>query len=211
MNIQNSVALVTAADREPGRGFVAALLNGGARKVYAASSDAGAFAGTRIQQLTLNVQNSCDVTAASELCSDVNLLINCAEDSAECAWSARGNVGKPSRFSSTLAMCHAFAPVLETNGGGAIVNVLSMNTPTAPGGTIYGASKTAAWALTHDVRDALVKQGKQVVGIHVGFMGRDPTQGLDSAEPEPADIALETLILLNSGRSPVTTSAINKD
>jgi NAD(P)-dependent dehydrogenase (short-subunit alcohol dehydrogenase family) len=51
-------------------------------------------------------------------------------------------------FVGSLRMARAFAPVLAKNGGGAIINVLSvaswMNGPTL--GT-YGASKSAAWAL----------------------------------------------------------------
>jgi len=43
----------------------------------------------------------------------------------------------------------AFAPVLAKNGGGAIINVLSVASwMNGPGLATYGASKSAAWALT---------------------------------------------------------------
>jgi NAD(P)-dependent dehydrogenase (short-subunit alcohol dehydrogenase family) len=50
-------------------------------------------------------------------------------------------------------MSKAFAPVLGTNGGGAIVNVLPvLSWFSLPGGALYCASKAAAWSLTNAPR-----------------------------------------------------------
>src|SRR5580700_3644067 len=74
-------------------------------------------------------------------------------------------------FVGPLRMSRAFAPVLAKNGGGAIINVLSvaswMNGPRL---ATYGASKSAAWALTNGLRIELAQQGTQVVGLHAGFI-----------------------------------------
>ena len=56
-------------------------------------------------------------------------------------------------YFGTLATCRAFAGILKSNGGGALVNILSIvswfNTPA---NASYGASKAAGWALTNGVR-----------------------------------------------------------
>lgn len=74
-------------------------------------------------------------------------------------------------FVGPLRMARAFAPVLAKNGGGAIIKVLSvaswMNGPTL---ATYGASKSAAWALTNGLRIELAQQGAQVVALHAGFI-----------------------------------------
>ena len=61
--------------------------------------------------------------------------------------------------------------MLAANGGGAILNVLSIaswiNRPAL--GT-YGASKTAAWGLTNSLRHELRAQKTQVIGMHVAFV-----------------------------------------
>src|ERR1700739_4914638 len=69
-------------------------------------------------------------------------------------------------YFGTLAMCRAFAPVLAANGGGALVNILSVVSWLAvPFQGSYAASKSATWALTNAIRVELRRQGTQVTGI----------------------------------------------
>ena len=71
-------------------------------------------------------------------------------------------------------MCRAFAPVLAANGGGAIVNMLSVTSfYTNPFDASYGASKAAAWSLTNGVRLELHHQGTLVVAVHASFIDTD--------------------------------------
>jgi NAD(P)-dependent dehydrogenase (short-subunit alcohol dehydrogenase family) len=89
-------------------------------------------------------------------------------------------------FVGPLRMSRAFAPVLAKNGGGAIINVLSvaswMNGPRL---ATYGASKSAAWALTNGLRIELVQQGTQVVGLHAGFIDTDLARNIDAPKSSP--------------------------
>jgi len=200
MNIQDSVVLVTGAERALGREFVMALMGRGARKVYAASHISRDINMPGVEGVQLDVSQSGQIAAAAARCSDVNLLINSAGIPAGCIWPDASNLERESKFSGTLAMCHAFAPLLEANGGGAIVNVISMQRwGTASGGIAYGASKAAAWSLTNDLRHELEEQGTEVAALHVGFMDADITRSIEAAEFEPADVALETLIVLEAG------------
>ena len=72
-----------------------------------------------------------DIDAAGRRCSDVTLLINNAGVSRGSPFLAAGSAAAArseleTNFFGPLAMSQAFAPVLAANGGGAIVNVLSV-------------------------------------------------------------------------------------
>ena len=82
-----------------------------------------------------------------------------------------------------LAMSRAFAPVLAANGGGAMVNVLSvLSWLRAPPSALYCAAKAASWSLTNSLRLELLAQHTQVVAVHVGFMDTDMTAATERAE-----------------------------
>ena len=76
-------------------------------------------------------------------------------------------------------MCRAFAPVLKRNGGGALVNVLSVVSwfNAAMQGT-YCASKAAESSLTKAVRCELRAQGTLVVGVYAGYIDTDMATGM---------------------------------
>ena len=79
------------------------------------------------------------------------------------------------------ALARAFAPVLAANGGGVLVNMLSVASWRAnqrfPG---YAASKSAEWSLTNALRGALREQGTVVIGVHVGYVDTDATKEVDA-------------------------------
>jgi NAD(P)-dependent dehydrogenase (short-subunit alcohol dehydrogenase family) len=74
-------------------------------------------------------------------------------------------------YFGTLRMCRAFAPVLAGNGGGVLVNVLSIVSWFAnPQNSSYCASKSAAWSLTNAARIELRRQGTLVTGVFAGVI-----------------------------------------
>lgn len=177
MEIRDIVALVTGANRGIGRAIVDTLVAEGARHVYAASrTPAGLFDSKNVTEIPLDVTSVATIEQAAARCTDVNVLINNAgilrgqsllgaanADAAE----AEMNVN----YFGTLRVCRAFAPVLAQNGGGAIVNVLSIlarvNLP--PVGS-YSASKAAALSLTQGIRGELADQGTLVIGVMPAFV-----------------------------------------
>ncbi len=76
MKIQNSVALVTGANRGLGKVFAQKLLEGGARKVYAGARDPAKIAIPGVVPIKLDITSEADVRAAVAACGDVTLLIN---------------------------------------------------------------------------------------------------------------------------------------
>jgi NAD(P)-dependent dehydrogenase (short-subunit alcohol dehydrogenase family) len=93
-----------------------------------------------------------------------------------------------------LAMVRAFAPAIERNGGGAIVNVLSALSWFAhPGSGGYAAAKAAEWNMTNAVRLELAPKGVSVQGLHLGAADTDIMAGYQGPMVDPADVARASL------------------
>jgi NAD(P)-dependent dehydrogenase (short-subunit alcohol dehydrogenase family) len=216
MDIKNAVVLVTGANRGLGLEFARQALARGARKVYAAARDPARVSLAGVEPLKLDVTHPEDVAAAARQCGDVTLLINNAGIAltggfleAGSAESARTQL--ETNFFGPLRLSQAFAGILRGNGGGAILNVLSIaswiNSPLL--GT-YGATKSAAWALTNGLRHELREQGTQVLGLHVGFVDTDLTRGFDVPKTAPDVVVARALDALQAGADEVLADEITR-
>ena len=88
-----------------------------------------------------------------------------------------------------LALAQACAPILAANGGGAIINVLSvLSWVSLVGSATYCISKAAAWSLTNGLRNELRSQGTQVLGLHVAYMDTDMTRDIQAQKSSPSDV-----------------------
>src|ERR1700740_70364 len=107
------------------------------------------------------------------------------------------------------AMGRAFGPVLKRNGGGALVNMLSVvSFFNAPAQGTYCASKAAAWSLTKAVRFELHAQGTQVIGVYAGYIDTDMTAGLDNTpKSTPAAIAARVIEGIETGAQDILADA----
>jgi len=217
MNIKGSVALVTGANRGLGAAFVQALLHGGAQKVYVGARTPTKISDPRLQMLKLDITNRDDIAAATETCQDVNIVINNAGImhgspllAAPSMDSARAEM--ETNYFGTLAMCRAFAPILKRNGGGALVNMLSVvSWFTYPLNSSYGASKAAEWSLTNGIRMELRAQGTLVVGVYAGFIDTGMAYQTDEPKARPEDIATETIKAIAEGREDVMADQSSKE
>ena len=209
MDVAGSVALVTGGNRGFGAALCAALLERGAAKVYAGARDPTTVTTPGVDGIRLDITSPGDVAAAAARCSDVTLLINNAGIGTGTSALADDALDKlqlefDTNVVGPLAMTRAFAPVLAANGGGAMVNVLSVLTWfAAPQSALYCAAKSASWSLTNSLRLELAPQRTQVVAVHVGFMDTDMIAGLDVAKSSPADIARVVLDAVQAGESEV--------
>lgn len=214
MKIENSVVLVTGANRGIGLAFTRELLVRGARKVYAAARDPATVTQAGVRALQLDVNNPADVTAAAALAPDVTLVINNAGIAQPGGFLASDSEEVARRifetnFFAVLRMSKAFAPVLKGNGGGALLNVLSVAS-WVNGGELaaYSASKSAAWSLTNALRSELAAQKTQVLGLHMGYVDTDLTRGFDVPKSSPEDIVRCALDGLESGVDEVLADEI---
>ena len=194
MQIAGSVALVTGANRGLGRRFTQALLDRGAAKVYATARNPGAVDIPGAIPLALDITDPASVAAAAEMAGDVTLLINNA-GTLTGAGLLDGDLADirlemDTHYFGTLSVTRAFAPILAGNGGGAILNVLSvLSWLSVPPSSAYAAAKSAEWSLTNALRQQLAPAGTLVTSLHVGFMDTDMTAHVDEPKSDPAVIA----------------------
>ena len=206
MNITDQVTLVTGANRGIGRQFVLELLDRGAAKVYATARrpETLDFDDARVVPLRLDLLDHESVIAAAAAASDVTLVVNNAGISTG-ALLVTGDTADIRRefdthFWGTLDVIREFAPTLERNGGGAIVNVLSaLSWFAAPGSGAYAAAKAAEWNMTNGVRLELAAHGTLVQGVLLGAADTDIMAGYDGPKIDPRDVARSSLDGLAAG------------
>jgi NAD(P)-dependent dehydrogenase (short-subunit alcohol dehydrogenase family) len=209
MKIRDSVAFVTGANRGIGLAFAQELLAAGARKVYSATRQPERITLAAVESVRLDVTNPGDVAAAARRCTDVNLLINNAGIALWTGFLSPNSVEAArsemeTNYYGPLLLSRAFAPVLAKNGGGAIVNLLSVVSWVAvPSAGTYSASKAAAWSLTNWLRTALREQGTQVIGVHAGPVDTDMASELTLPKVTPIDVVRQVLSAVEAGRDEV--------
>ncbi|MGH8815053.1 SDR family oxidoreductase [Achromobacter pestifer] len=209
MDLKNAVVLITGANRGLGLAFAREALARGARKVYAGARDPSTVTLAGVEAIKLDVTNPQDVAAAAARASDVTLVINNAGIAAMGGFIAEGSIESAQRHLDTnlfgsLRVAQAFAPVLAANGGGALLNVLSIASwINGPLLGVYAMSKSAAWAMTNGLRAELREQKTQVMGLHMGFVDTDLTKGLDAPKSTPESIVSQAFDGLEAGAEEV--------
>ena len=203
MKIENTVALVTGANRGIGAALVQALLERGASTVYAAArqeadlSRLGLKNDRRVVPVHLDVTNPAHVARVAGQANDVRILFNNAGvlnfgsvlDAPPEAFSQNFDVN----FFGVLHTTRAFAPTLTTHQG-AVVNILTLVAlASMPGLGVYNASKAAAWSLTQSLRADFVKRQVKVFSVFPGAVDTDMLKGVEMPKTAPADVASAVL------------------
>ncbi|MEZ5497960.1 MAG: SDR family NAD(P)-dependent oxidoreductase [Steroidobacteraceae bacterium] len=208
MQINGCCALVTGANRGIGLGFVAALLERGARKVYATARRTESLTPVtvldreRIVPMALDVVDAEAIAAACAAASDVNLLVNNAGIVERGGFLDRPDLDGPRHemevnFWAQLAMIRAFAPQLADGG---IIQVLSIGAvATVPYVGSYCASKFAARAMTQCVRAELAAQRTQVMAIYPGAIATDMSAQTPGPKISPHTHAHHCLAAFEAG------------
>jgi NAD(P)-dependent dehydrogenase (short-subunit alcohol dehydrogenase family) len=209
MHLANATVLITGSNRGLGLAFAREALARGARKVYAAARDPSRISLPGVVPVRLDVTKEDEIAAAAMQCGDVTLVVNnagiadvggfLASDSMD---TARKHL--ETNFFGMLGVSRAFAPILGRNGGGALLNVLSVASwISRPELGVYGASKSAAWSLTNGLRNELQPQNTQVLALHVGFIDTDLTRNFDVPKTPPFLVAARAYDALERGDSEV--------
>jgi NAD(P)-dependent dehydrogenase (short-subunit alcohol dehydrogenase family) len=213
--MEHIIALVTGANRGLGRWFAAELVERGA-KVYAAARRPETIDLPGVVPVQLDITDPESVRRAADFAADVNVLVNNAGVSTRASLltgpmdSVR--LEMETHYFGTLQVTRAFAPIIERNGGGAILNVLSvLSWMHPPVSGAYSAAKAASWAMTDALREELRPRGIHVAALHVGFMDTDMADFAPADQKsDPAVIARIALDGLFAGEPEILADQVSR-
>ena len=221
MEISGSTALVTGANRGIGRALVEELLGRGAAKVYAAARNPDrvtdlAAQDSRVVPIALDLTNHEQIAQAAEHAADVTLLVNNG-GSLNVADPLTGDLDAihtdiVTNVVGPLVATRQFVPVLERNGGGAIVNLLSLvvfGSVPAMGG--YSASKAAAASLTQALRAQLAERKITVHGVYPGAVDTDMIRDFPIPKTSAAEVASAILDGVRAGTENIFPDPMARD
>ncbi|CAM5249143.1 SDR family oxidoreductase [Streptomyces aurantiogriseus] len=213
-SIKDAVVLVTGGSRGLGKALVEELYVRGAGKVYATARDPRTVTHPDAVPLALEVTDPASVAAAAAQAGDVTVLINNAGVSLGASSFLESPVDDIRRefetnFYGPLLVTRAFAPLIERNGGGHVLNVHSVLSWVGIAGS-YSASKAALWSQTNSLRLELRPRGIAVTGLHVGYVDTDMTSAVDAPKSRPRDIAALALDGLETGAHEVLADDISR-
>ncbi|UBF26155.1 SDR family oxidoreductase [Kovacikia minuta CCNUW1] len=205
MQVQGSIALVTGANGGIGQYYIQGLQAAGATRIYAGArnpdslKEIAATDPDRIIPISLDITDEASVKAASEAYSDVNLLINNAGVGFNQRLVPDINFDKVRseievNYLGMVQMCLAFAPVLKANGGGVIVNMLTILAKVNfPLNASYCASKAAALLATQGLRAELASQKTLVVGVMPGTVDTGMSKDFPPPKVAPEEVVRAAL------------------
>ncbi len=211
----NITALVTGANRGLGRHLAAELLARGA-KVYAAARNPDTVDLPGAIPIQLDITDPESVRRAAAIADDVTVLVNNAGISTR-AQLLTGPIEDiraemETHYFGTLNVSREFVPVIEKNGGGAILNVLSvLSWYHAPSSGAYSAAKAAEWALTDALRAELAPRGIHVAALHVGYMDTDMVSYIPPEQKtDPALVAAQAIAGLLDGEPEILADELSR-
>ena len=197
LSIENKTALVTGANRGIGKAIVESFLKHGAKKVYLAvrnpesTTELAQKYGDKVVTLQVDVADADSIKKLAEYAKDVDVVVNNAgvleiadplSSNVEAALTKELNIN----VFGLIRIAQAFTPILEANGGGALVQLNSVaSIKNFTGFSTYSASKAAAYSLTQGLRDALSPKGIDVLSVHPGPIATDmgDKAGFEVADP----------------------------
>ncbi|WP_417513243.1 SDR family oxidoreductase [Minwuia sp.] len=209
MQIKDSVALVTGANRGVGKCFIEALAKRGAKKIYAATRTGSDLPpeinGVEIVPVTLDITDAGQIAAAARVAPDTTLLINNAGINRMTKLIGGGSneaaeAEMATNYFGLLNMARAFGPVIQGNGGGGVINMLSiLGLTNLPLMGSLAASKAAAYSATQGMRAEWQNDGIQVLAVLPGAIDTDMSRDFPPPKEDPMDVANTALDALEAG------------
>lgn len=220
MKIKNAIALVTGSNRGIGKALVGALIEAGAGKIYATARDTTELnfdgGNTEIIPLQLDISNHNRIQEITSQTNDVTVLFNSAGilDFGAILDVPLDLIKRnfETNFFGTLAVSRSFAPVIEANGGGAIVNTLTLlSLASMPGFAAYNASKAAAWSMTLSLRASLADRNIDVHGVFPGAVDTDMLKGIEIPKTSPEDVSRAIIEGVTEGQEDIFPDPMSVD
>lgn len=217
--LENRTVIVTGANRGIGKAIVMALLNHGVKKVYACARNKASlsvFSDERVQALELDITRQDQIDNLGNIAKDADFLINNAgvntigslleTDIDQVPYDLNIN------FMGTLRVIRAVYPNIERNGGGDIVNIVSIcGLAAMPSLGGYSVSKAALFSATQALRSELKQKNINLTGIFPGPVDTDMNEGLEIEMASPEELAKTILASILAGEEDIYPDAMAKD
>lgn len=210
MMLAGSVALVVGADSAIGAAIVRGLIARDAAKVYAdAHVDSSESLPPGAAPLVVDIAQKGRAGELAQELTDVTLLVNCLvagqySDPSPGGADIQALDRRSPKVGRALKWIDAFAPVLRANGGGAVVNVLSvLHAEQALGYTVPMSSRPfAEWMLADGLGDRLAEQQTQLLFFSAQLVVGRGEQVLDDQRALAGHIAQRLLNQLEADHRP---------
>jgi NAD(P)-dependent dehydrogenase (short-subunit alcohol dehydrogenase family) len=193
MDLSQQVVLVTGANRGLGKALAESFVERGA-KVYAAARQIQSVQSHKVIPIQLDVTEEQSIKEATQIADDVTIVINNAGIMSKTT-IIDGDLKLIERefitnVAGPLKVTKAFSNIIEGNGGGAVINILSaLSWLTLPGTAGYSMTKAAAWSMTNAMRIELADKNIHVAGVHVAFIDTDLAASVTMPKMNPKDVA----------------------
>jgi NADP-dependent 3-hydroxy acid dehydrogenase YdfG len=206
-SLENSVVLVTGANRGIGKHIVEEFLSKGARKIYAAARNLESLNPLlaqypdRVVPVRIDLNDPQTIVDAAANAGDVEIVVNNAgifkaADLLSADSVAALQTEMEVNVYGLMRVAQAFAPILKANGGGALVQLNSIaSLKNFSDLATYSASKAASYSITQALREVLGEQGTHVVSVHPGPIATDMSNDAGFGEmAEPVELVSQAII-----------------
>ncbi len=211
VTIKGKSALVSGANRGIGKAITEALLDNGAKKVYAGARKVASLKelkekyGGRLIPVELDVTKDDTIANAAKTAADVDILVNNA------GVLVPGNFTYGNILDSLHAnlevnlwglvkLTNVFFNSLKSRESAAIVSVSSVvglaNMPAASG---YSASKAAVHSIVQGLRGELKGSNVLVCGVYPGPIDTDMAKGFEMEKDSPENVAKNVINAIEKG------------
>lgn len=209
---KDAVVLITGSNRGVGLGFVEMFLARGAKRVYATGRNPKnleavvALDPKRVVPIELDVTNDAQRRAAAAKATDVTWLINNAAYTGdlrkpeERRFLSASNLDDSKRAMDTncwapAELARLFIPIINKNGGGAVVNILSVGAMYClPEFSNYSLSKAACAIMSAGLRAETDKDPVVIASIYTGGVKTRAAPGGYGVHPnEHANLVIDAI------------------